>query len=165
MAKKTYPHKQSLRCLCMSLNYRLHKVVESTELRACLNGVSSNIDSLIIMTTPKLLWLTIHDSDNFYDPRNILTYDLWVPQLLWLTIYQSSFKTTPKIWFHLIMDLTIVSSCILFTFLFVNTELEHHATFVLWWSWSLINSILCGDLHLEALACRVKPKKHFVNRT
>ena len=36
--------------LCMSLSYRLHKVVDSTEFCACLNGASVNIVSQIIMT-------------------------------------------------------------------------------------------------------------------
>ena len=67
MAKKTYPHKQSLRCLCMSLNYRLHKVVESTELRACLNGASLNINSPIIMSPPNILTPIFYDSNNCYD--------------------------------------------------------------------------------------------------
>ena len=45
--------------LCMTLSYSLHKVVDSTELYACLNGVSLNIESPIILTplvimTPQL---------------------------------------------------------------------------------------------------------------
>ena len=40
--------------LCMILNYRLYQVVESTELCACLNGVSLNMDFAFIMK-PQLL--------------------------------------------------------------------------------------------------------------
>ena len=42
--------------LCMSLIYRLHQMVIFTELYACLNGTSLNIDWL--MMTPDL-WLPI----------------------------------------------------------------------------------------------------------
>ena len=38
--------------LCMLLSYRLHKVVYSIELRACLNGASLNINSSVIMIPP-----------------------------------------------------------------------------------------------------------------
>ena len=76
--------------------------------------------------TPQLLWLTLMTMTTTL----IMTHDLLLPQLFWYTIYDSNNyydarSMTPKIWFHLIMDITIVLYCILITIFIVNIELEH----------------------------------------
>ena len=45
--------------LCMPLNYRLHQVVDSTEMCTCLNGGLLSLDSLIIMTPLAIMTHTI----------------------------------------------------------------------------------------------------------
>ena len=49
----------------MSLSCRFHKVVDSTELCACVKGASLNMDFSVIMTSPNI---TTH---NYYDSRNM----------------------------------------------------------------------------------------------
>ena len=53
--------------LCVSLSCRFHKVVDSTELCACVNGASLNMDFSVIMTSPSI---TTH---NYYDSRNMVS--------------------------------------------------------------------------------------------
>ena len=89
VARKIHPHKQSLWWLCMPLNNRFHQVKESTELCACLNGASLNMDSPFIMTPPP----NYYDLPNYYYPPIILT-----PTII----------MTPKIWSRLIIDITII---------------------------------------------------------
>ena len=81
-------------------------MVDSTEVCAYQNGVSLNTDSTIIMKTTnycdklELLWLTpiIMTNPNYYDSQVMIPPN---------------------------MGITIVLTCILFTILVVNTELEY----------------------------------------
>ena len=53
---------------------------------------------------------------DYYDPPIIMTF---------LIIMIPTIFMTATIWFRVIIDITIVLSCILFTILIVKTELEH----------------------------------------
>ena len=57
--------------LWMSLKYRLRQGVDSTNLCACLNGASLNIDYAIIMNLPP----NYYDLPSFYDSRDTVSPD------------------------------------------------------------------------------------------
>ena len=140
--------------ICLSIHV-CHRIIGFTECHVRLNSRSLNMDAWSV--TPNL-WISIYGS--WY---RLLFYDSGSISLdLWFSIFDSRIMT-PEVWLRLLVDITIVCSCILTICFTVHTELGHHRIKIsfkfLYWLYFVMN---------KKLNCTTKycmTEMHHSNRT
>ena len=114
--------------ICISLNYGLRQVLDSTELYTCLTGSGRSFTRFDLRCVGDY---SIYNSFLNIDSRVLIYYDfrfIMLSELLWLPKYGLAYFWTSRLY-----------SFIFFKMLVVTTELEHDQTIIsitfLYWSY------------------------------